>query len=102
MSAQSSSYRRLLPAFALAVSTLAGCVSHQHTIGLGATGTGQQTARQFFFLFGLFQVNEIDTQRMAPDLTSYSIETRFGVVDMLLAPLLAPLTMTTRTVTVRT
>jgi hypothetical protein len=39
---------------------------------------------------------------MAADLTSYSIETQFSFVDMLLAPFLLPLTFTTRTVIVRT
>jgi hypothetical protein len=87
---------------AIAAFSAAGCVSHQHTVGLGATGTGAQTARQYYFLFGFVQVNEVDTQRMAPDLTSYSIETSYGFLDLVLAPFLLPLTLTTRTVTVRT
>jgi hypothetical protein len=91
-----------LPVLAIAALSTAGCVSHQHTVGLGATGTGEQTARQYYFLFGLVQVNEVDTQRMAPDLTSYSVETKYGLLDLVLSPLLLPLTLTTRTVTVRT
>ena len=79
-----------------------GCMSHSHSVGLGPTGTGVQRTRQFYALFGLFQANEVDAQRMAGGLTSYSIETQFGFVDLLLAPLLFPLTITTRTVTVRT
>lgn len=75
---------------------------HRHSVGLGPTGTGVQVARQYYVLFGFFQVNEVDAQRMAGDLTSYSIETRYGVVDMLLAPFLLPLTATSRTVVVRT
>jgi len=35
-------------------------------------------------------------------LTSYTIETSYGFMDILLQPLLLPLTMTSRTVTVRT
>jgi hypothetical protein len=78
------------------------CVSHQHTVGLGATGTGEAQQRQYFVLFGLVQVNEVDTQRMAADLSSYTIDTRFSLIDLLLAPFLAPLTATSRTVAVRT
>lgn len=77
-------------------------MSHNHSVGLGSTGTGMQVARQYYFLFGFFQVNEVDAQRMAGDLTSYTIETRYGFVDILLAPFLLPLTGTSRTVTVRT
>ena len=39
---------------------------------------------------------------MADGLTSYEIESKFGFLDLLLQPLLLPLTMTSRTVTVRT
>ena len=79
-----------------------GCVSHTHIVGVGATGTGTQSSRQFYFLFGFFQVNEVDAQRIAGELTSYTIETEYGFLDLLMAPLLLPLTATSRTVTVRT
>ena len=79
-----------------------GCVSHSHVVGLGSTGSSVATARQYYFLFGLVSLNTIDTQRMAADLTSYTIETEFSFVDFLIGPLLLPFTMTTRTVVVRT
>ena len=78
-----------------------GCMTHFHSVGLGSTGTREVSARQFYLLFGLVSLNEIDTQRMAPDLTSYTIETSYSFTDVLLSPLLA-LTITTRTVVVRT
>ncbi|MFO1032372.1 MAG: hypothetical protein U1F60_14925 [Planctomycetota bacterium] len=88
----------------LAATALLGCscVSHQHVVGLGPTGTGEARQRQYYALFGLWQINEIDSQRLAADLTSYSIDSRFSFVDLLLQPLLLPFTMTSRTVTVRT
>jgi len=88
--------------FALAAALASGCVSHRHVVGLGATGSSATTARQYYLFFGLVPLNTIDSQRMAPDLTSYSIETRFGVADLLLSPFLLPFTLTTRTVVVRT
>jgi len=75
---------------------------HRHSVGLGATGTGEQVARQYYVVFGMVQVNEVDAQRIAGDLTSYTVETRYGLLDMLLAPFLLPLTATSRTVIVRT
>lgn len=80
----------------------AGCVHHRHSVGLGDTGTGVQQARQYYILFGLFMTNDVSAQRMADGLTSYTIETEYGLLDLLLQPLLLPLTMTSRTVTVRT
>ena len=86
----------------LLLSLAASCVSHRHSIGLGATGTGEQRARQYYILFGFFAANEVNAQRMADGLTSYEIESKFGFLDLLLQPLLLPLTITSRTVTVRT
>ena len=77
-------------------------MSHQHSVGLGATGTGVTTARQYYVLFGFAKVNEVDPQRLADGLTSYSIETGYGFVDLLLMPFLLPFTATSRTVVVRT
>ena len=71
-------------------------------MGLGPTGSSVVTSRQYYLLFGFAQVNEVDPQRMAEGLTSYSIETEFGFVDLLLLPILLPFTATSRTVTVRT
>ncbi len=84
------------------VAVTAGCVSHQHPVGLGATGTREDSARQYYLFFGLVPLNTVESQRLANELTSYTIETRFGFVDLLLAPLLLPVTMTSRTIVVRT
>jgi hypothetical protein len=79
-----------------------GCASHRHVIGLGPTGLGETSVRQFYVLFGLVTFNEVNVQRMADDLTGYTVETEFSLIDLLLAPLLLPLTATSRTVTVKT
>lgn len=79
-----------------------GCVSHTHAVGLGPTGAEVKVARQYYLLYGLFEINDVDTARMAGDMTSYSIETKFGFVDLLLSPFLGALLTTSRTVIVRT
>lgn len=93
---------RLCAAACLMLLFATGCVHHRHSVGLGATGTGEQQARQYYFLFGLVATNDVSAQRMADGLTSYTIETQYSIIDILLQPLLLPLTMTSRTVTVRT
>jgi hypothetical protein len=88
-------------ACALAALAAPGCVSHSHPVGLGATGTAEQSARQFYLIFGLVPLNTVESQRLAGDLTSYTIESYFSFTDLLLSPLLL-LTVTSRTVVVRT
>lgn len=75
---------------------------HEHVVGLGPTGLGVAEARQYYVLFGLVRFNEVDARRMARDLSSYTIETGYSWFDVLIAPLLLPLTATSRTVWVRT
>ncbi|MFY9344857.1 MAG: hypothetical protein WAT39_20355 [Planctomycetota bacterium] len=96
------SSKRRLAALTLFLVAATGCVTHTHNVGLGPTGTGAAAARQYYLLFGFMTINEVDTQRLAADLTSYSVETGFGFTDMLLLPFLLPFTMTSRTVVVRT
>lgn len=86
----------------MSVASTSGCVSHVHNIGLGSTGSEELVERQYYWFFGLIEVNEVNAQRMAGDLTSYSIETKFGFIDFLLTPFLLPLLSTSRTVIVRT
>lgn len=73
-----------------------------HNVGLGATGSEEQVTRQYYWLFGFVEFNDVDAQRMAGELTSYTIETEYGFVDFILTPLLLPLLATSRTVIVRT
>lgn len=80
----------------------ASCCSHEHIVGLGPTGSGEFTERQYYLFFGLLPLQEVNTQNLAQNLTSYSVETRFSLMDLLLFPVLLPLTGASRTVTVRT
>ncbi len=94
---------RFLQLVALALLACSGtsCMSHRNTVGLGPTGLGESTARQYYVMFGLLRFNEVDPKRMADSLTSYEVETSYSFVDILLMPILLPLTATSRTVTVR-
>lgn len=92
--------RRSLFALLLLLGTPA--CAHYHTVGLGATGSEETSARQYYILWGLIAANEVDAQRMAPGLTSYEIVTYYSFFDLVMAPFLFPITMTSRTVKVRT
>ena len=101
----SVSFRRVRRAPLLAVAALtllasSACQVHEHRIGGGGNGISRQSARQYYLFFGLVQLNEVNVQRIVPDLVSYDIRSEFALTDLLLTPLLLPLTVTTRTVTV--
>lgn len=78
-----------------------GCVSHRHVVGVGPTGVGEESARQYYVFFGLIPFNEVDTLRMAGGLNGYAVESSYTFTDFLLMPILLPLTSTSRTVTVQ-
>lgn len=79
---------------------LGGCMSHTHVVGVGSTGIGTESTRQYYLFFGLLPLNEVNVQRETGDLTGYEIHSQYGFVDILLSPLLFFLTGTSRTVTV--
>lgn len=81
----------------------------EYRIGMGGNGIGQQTMHQYYLFFGLFQLNEVDVQRVVGDYMSYDVEVGFSYRDGFLATLgdvfvsvlLLPLTVTRQTVTVK-
>jgi hypothetical protein len=85
----------------LLLSLPGGCSWHVHRVGTGPTGLGEESERQVYVLFGLLRWNLVETSRLAGDVTGYEIVTEYSWTDLLLAPLLLPLTATSRTVTVR-
>lgn len=77
-----------------------GCAFHHHRVGSGAVGVGSTSARQYYILFGLFRLNEVDSQRFTKDAVSYDIYTEVAFTDVLLSLVLLPFTVQTRSVTV--
>lgn len=98
MRTDSSRLRCVALAFCL---LLPSCMLHEHRVGTGAIGTGSTSQRQYYWFFGLARINEVDTQRYTEDVVSYDIETEMTFTDLLLSTLLAPISITTRTVTVK-
>ena len=77
------------------------CYVHTHRIGGGPTGLGEESVRQYYIFFGALQLNDVNVQRMAGDLSGYEITTKRSFTDYLLFPILGWFTITTSTVTVR-
>ena len=81
-------------------SALSGCYTMTHRVGNGAQGGSETDKRQWFALWGLVPLGEIDSQKMANGATNYEVETQLSVVDFLLNLFTVWVTITSRTITV--
>ena len=77
-----------------------GCATHIHKVGNGAQGNDMMEARQWYVLFGLVPLNEVNTQAMAGGANDYEIRTTQTVLDSIITSITSVL-VSSRTVTVR-
>jgi hypothetical protein len=76
-----------------------GCMTHTHVVGEG--GKGQiEVARQWYVLFGLVQMNKVDTKEMAKGAVNYTIKTETTPVDFLISIFTGLVSINCRTVEV--
>ena len=86
----------------LAMVLMFGCATHTHKVGHGAVFNRITVVeRQWYLLYGLVPINEIDTQAMAEGKRNYEITTQITFIDFIYRALLSPMTITCRTVKVR-
>ncbi len=84
----------------LAVIALVGCSANIHQVGKGAQGNEVVEARQWYILFGLAPLNEVDTNAMAGDAVDYEIKTEQSAMDIIFNIFTSYVTVYSRTVTV--
>lgn len=79
-----------------------GCASHTHTIGYGPDPDFPRmtSQRQWYLLYGLIPINEVDSQAMAEGRRNYEITTQVTVLDWIFSGFLSFATITSRTVIV--
>lgn len=80
--------------------SLSGCYTLEHTVGRGAQGGHEESERQWFILYGLVPLNEVDSQDLAGDAKDYDVETEQTVSDVLINLLTGFVSIFSRTVTV--
>ena len=68
----------------MAMLGLTGCFTNQHMIGSGAQGATKTTQRQWYALWGLVPINQVDSHTMAAGAENYDVQTRFTFVDMVI------------------
>lgn len=79
---------------------LTGCYTMNHRVGNGAQGSSEVEKRQWFALWGLVPLGEVDSHALANNATHYDVQTQMSVVDFLLNLVTGWVTITSRTVTV--
>ena len=79
---------------------LAGCVTNEHVVGKGPQGNTTAEAQQWYVLWGLVPLNEVDTNAMADGAEDYLITTQQDVLDIVINMFTNIATVQTRSVNV--
>lgn len=77
------------------------CYTIEHTVGQGPQAFNVETQRQWFILWGLVPLNEVDTKLMAQGKSDYAIKTEWTPVDVIIGLFTGIVTIRPRTVEVR-
>ena len=77
-----------------------GCATHIHKVGNGAQGNDVMTQRQWYVLWGLVPINDVDSHTMAGGATDYEVKTEVNFVDAVISIFTGLLTVYPRSVTV--
>jgi len=85
---------------ALIILLAVGCSMNVSTIGDGPQKNEVIQARQWYILYGLVPLNNVDTKQMAGDAKNYEIKTEQSGLDILMNLFTNGVTVTSRTVTV--
>ncbi len=78
-----------------------GCAAHVHKVGQGAQGNDITMARQWYVLWGLVPINEVDTNAIAEGATDYEITTLVTPLDFVISAVLGQISINCRTVSVQ-
>ncbi len=68
----------------LVLGLLASCTANLHTIGDGPKGGTVLKQKQWYVLWGLVPLTQVDTKTMAGDAADYQIKTVYNVDDVLI------------------
>ena len=82
-----------------AISLIAGCTTHEHIVGSGAATGYTESAKQWYLLWGLMAINNVDTKAMSGGAENYKIVTQTSIIDALIGGLTGGI-LTPRTVRV--
>jgi predicted small secreted protein len=79
---------------------MTSCYTMSHKVGNGGTAASETSERQWFVLFGLIPINEVDSHAMADGATNYTVTTEQSVLDVVINIFTSWITVYSREVTV--
>jgi hypothetical protein len=79
---------------------LVGCYTIEHQVGKGTQTGVSVEKKQWFILWGLVPINDVNTNQMSGGATDYTIKTEQNVVDVVIGIFTGFVTVYPRTVTV--
>lgn len=93
--------KRILTLAVLCTFLLTSCYTITHQVGNGAQGTATKEARQWFILWGLVPLNNVDSKVMAGGATDYTITTTQTGLDVIIGIFTSAITVAPMTVKVQ-
>ncbi len=94
-------FKRLLVVILIASTlTITACMTHKHVIGDGGKGSQVETERQWWVLFGLVPLNNVNTATMAKGAKDYTIVTQTSFLDYVISAFTGIVSINCRTVEV--
>jgi len=79
---------------------MTGCFTQRHVIGDGAEMGEVEEARQWFVLWGLVPINEVDSAEMIGGSRNYEIKTEHSALDVIISIFTGLVTVYPRTITI--
>jgi len=79
---------------------LVGCAAHIHKVGDGGKNVEFMEARQWYALWGLIPINDVNSAEMAGQAQDYTIKTETSAIDVIINIFTSYVSVTSRTVTV--
>jgi hypothetical protein len=69
------------------MSLLVGCTTHEHIVGTGAATGYTESAKQWYLLWGLMAINDVNTNVLSGGAENYKIITQTSIIDALITSL---------------
>lgn len=77
-----------------------GCFTQRHVVGEGSQSGEVEEVRQWFVLWGLVPINEVDSWELADGARNYEVKTEHSALDVIIGIFTGWVTIYPRTVTV--
>jgi len=85
----------------LLVLLLSSCMSLTHVVGNGASSGVSTEKKQWYALWGLVPINEVDSKAMAAGASNYTIKSKVKFVDYVISAFTSVVTINVQTVSVQ-